>query len=630
MKSARNEPGGRAAFWRGLAVWAAVGVLGIYLRGIRWEETWERAQALTGMIPYPEGHPLLQYARGAIGFHYYLTALVMGFTENPAIICGARDVLSAWSAILPVYLLGCVLGKRVAAGHLAALLCVAEIHLFFCSYYGLQVWPDKFTAGTIGQGWALLIIAALSAARWRTAFALLGFMPIIHLGHMPIVLGVGLLALAWRWRAQPESRRDNLIAFGIPLACALCFVLLIRWNSGPIPSAGPYFSDADALDAWRRFTHYEDIHRAPTATPRFGDFANSLMVLGGLLLLSTALVRRDWVRARQAGPWMWILLYALGCALAVGTAKAAQTVLGEYTPYLLIGWLPYRSPNLCAILLIPLVVAVLRPRAEKRFNLALLIAAALGFRVILEPLLPQALVARFLTVPEAALFFLVGASAIRLWREMGHGAFRTIWGACTVAGIGLLALEHQFGAALVVSGAVTGWLLEQPRATMNVPWRRAYLAVTAIGIALLASHTALQLRRTYLPALKVNPFDQQLAEVLHRELQPGELLLTPHWHLDWQEKLNCPVFLTFETPYFLPYMRRLAPVIEQMLTDAYGIRFGESWDYELHAWRERDEEAWRALGEKYGIRFVLAPANLTLALEPVLRGESLVLYRIKG
>jgi len=608
--------------------WVAVSALGIALRGIRWEETFERAQIITGLVPYPEGHPFAQYARNAIGFHYYLSAALMHYFPDPAVVCGYRSVWSAAFAVLPVYVLAFVLTRKLWLAHLCTLLTMAGIHLFFSSYYALQVWPDKFTAGTIGQGYALFILAAFMARRWRTACLLLGLMPIVHMGHMPVVLGVGVLAGLWLGATRHPDGKGIGLSFLAGLGASLVFILILRQVGAPAPVSGPYFSDGDFLDAWRRYEYYEDIHRAPTATPRFGAFANSLMVLGGLLLVSAACWRIDVRRGNRPSPFAWVWWYAFGATAAVAAAKGGQWLWGEHVPFLLIGWLPYRSPNLCAVLLIPaLVYAVASLNRNRRGALlALSTAALLGLRPLLAALLPDTLFARYIAPPEHGMFFLFGLGAAALWHTLRTESPRFAFAWAGILGLcwAALAGEHQFGALLVVVGAGAYW-------ATGIVCARCYRPATALATCaavLLFAGLLHGLHRDHIPGLETTPFEQEVAAIMAREAEPGEVLLTPHWHIDWQEKLGQAVFATFETPLFLSYMRPIAATMEQMMDDAYGIRFGEPWDYQLDAWRNRSRPKWIALGEKYRIRFVLAPNSIPLPLTQVVTGDTLTLWRI--
>ena len=630
--SSRLSLSPRQAFWAGALFWVGVSVLGIYLRGIRWEETYERAQALTGIVPYPVGHPLAQYARGAIGFHYYLSAAIMQFTQDPRIICGYRDIWSAAFALIPLYALGYVLTRKLWLAHLSALLGMAGIHLFFCSYYGLQIWPDKFTAGTIGQGYALFILVAFMGRHWRAGFALLGFMPIIHLGHMPVVLGVGVLAALWLVYIRHQDRLDIAVSFFMALGCSLGLIALLRYFSLPEPTEGAFYTSADYLDAWRRYEYYEDIHRAPTATPRFGAFANSIMVVVGLLLASVACWRLDWNRESKPSPFLWVLWYAIGTGMAIAAAKLGQWYWAEHVPYLLIGWLPYRSPNLCAFLLIPtLIYGATRVLPDPRAGLSILVLTGLfGVRPLLAIVLPGGLYESYIAPPEHFLFFLFGLTMASLAIALKAAPrFRIGWLLALLLAWCLLFGAHQFGAALLLAGSVTGLGIHCGNRMWRDVWTGTAVMAATVGVVALFGGLLLELHRSYLPALENTPFENEVAALIGAEAQPGELVLTPHWHLNWQEKLNQPVFVTFETPLFLPYLRRLAGPIEKMMDEAYDIRFGEPWDYRLEAWKGQNRAEWKALGATYGIRFVLSPNTVPLDLTPVLRGETLTLWRVE-
>lgn len=617
----------RQAFWLGLLFWVAIAALGIALRGIRWEETYERAQAITGMVPYPDDHPFAQYARAAIGFHYYLSAALMHYIPDAAVICGYRSVWSAAFALIPVYIIAFLLTRKLWLAHLSTLLSMAEVHLFFCSHYALQVWPDKFTAGTIGQGYALFILAAFMARRWRTAFLLLGLMPIVHIGHMPTVLGVGVLAGLWLAVGPHPDRKGIGLSFLAGLCGTVIFVLVHHHFRLPAPVAGPYFSDQDLVDAWRRYEFYEDIHRAPTATPRFGAFANSIMALAGLLLVSAACWRIDFQRGTRPSPFAWIGWYAFGSAAAVSAAKGGQWLLGEQVPFLIIGWLPFRSPNVCAVLLVPALVYAIACIGPKGVSAArvMIVPAVLALRPLLSVLLPEDVYTSYVAPPEHGLFLLFGLAMATLWTALWKGSprFALGWaGVLTLCWIAL-AWEHQFGAFLVATGAAAGFvpLLGELR------WHRSALSLGACTAIALLVGLLFALRQDYKPGLMNTPFESEVAAVIAREAQPGEIVLTPHWHIDWQEKLNQPVFATFETPLFLTYYRPLAATIEKMMTDAYDIRFGQPWDYQLDSWRSWSQAEWLQLAKTYNIRFVLAPNSVALPLTPVLPGGSLTLWR---
>ncbi len=110
----------RRSLWQGLLFWTLVAIIGIALRGVRWEEGLERAQAMLGVVPYPADHPLPLYAWNAFSVHYYSSALLLWLSDSPLLVCGLRNLLCAWGALVPVYLMASVFARSTAAGHLAA------------------------------------------------------------------------------------------------------------------------------------------------------------------------------------------------------------------------------------------------------------------------------------------------------------------------------------------------------------------------------------------------------------------------------------------------------------------------------------------------------------------------------
>ena len=98
-------------------------------------------------------------------------------------------------SVLPVFLLTTILSRKHLWGHVAALLVLLGLHHEFASYYPLPSWPSQYSIGTVGTGYALIVLALLVTQRWRSAFFLLGLMPAVHVGQLPILLGVASLLL---------------------------------------------------------------------------------------------------------------------------------------------------------------------------------------------------------------------------------------------------------------------------------------------------------------------------------------------------------------------------------------------------------------------------------------------------
>lgn len=616
----------RRALLNGVLFWLAVGALGILLRGVRWDEGFERAQAMLGMVPYPEGHPLRIYAWNAFSIHYYSSALLLKLSGSPLLICGLRDLICVWGALAPVFMLASLTAGCTRAGHVAALFILANAHAVFRSYYANDVWPFMFTSGEIGLGWSILCVCVFAAGRWRLGFFLLGLMPIMHVGQMPPVLGLAVLCLLAIALLHPQQLRACFTGLCAGLAITLLFAVVYLCLRVPVPVEGGYAAPGvDPAEVWRRFTYYEDIHRRPTAPPRFGAFANSGMALVAGLMLSAAWLRVALVRGRHALPAAILFAYCVICAAAVWGAWLVQQVMGMDTPYIVIGWLPYRLTNHVAVLLIVLVPALeFVERRGRGFPLAVLTAMAwLGLRPLFALCLPEAVYVRYVSLSEAPLFLLMGAAVLRMAQELGCSPrFRKLWMVAALIGFLALASFQQFLAACFLLGVLLEFTASR------FPLRGVFPVGVAYALGLLAIAGMLHTEYRDRKPLESSPFEREMRTWFAAHGDPKGVLLTPFWTLNYQEKTGQPVFATFETPLLIPYMPQLGPTIEKMVTDAYGVRFGAPWSWKLDLWMSRSTEEWQRLAETYGIRYVLSTPDYPLALPELMRGENRVLYEI--
>jgi hypothetical protein len=632
MKTGEERPGGRAILG-GAALWAALGTVGVFLRGVRYEESLERAQALLGITPYPEGHPLYVYAHNAFGIHYPLSAWLLQLTDSDFFIAAFRDILYVLAMLVPVFLIATRLARDVRAGHLATLLVFVNSPAFFSSFYNINMWPWTYTSGEMGMGWALLTVYAVLSRAWLPAGMLLGLMPIVHIGQMPPVLAFGCLAglyLIVQPDRAPLARYAAGVALGL-LGCGL-FYLYYRTQTVPLPTTGAYTPQGDAWEVWRRFTHHEDIHRRLTAPPRFGPFPESASAVAALLVIGTLAAWRAPLDLARRMPWGWVALYGVIVAGIVGGVMTAHTLLGESTPYLLIGWLPYRLTNHAALLLLAAVAAALfLPGKGQRGAMACVLIGtlALAAQYVSGEIAPlvgggiEAITTRFLVLREGPLFFLIGAAAARL---VVMSARRTIPRIVVVAlaWIGL-AWVHQFMAACVAAGILT--FLVRTRIP-NRPWAsdtRLLRAACLCG-ALAIVQVFVQEFRTREPFMAAQgPVPKALATRGDEEA----MILAPFTQLNYQIEWRHPVFATFETRYFIPYVPALAPTIEQMFADVYGVPTGGGWSNDIReAWTERSQPEWQALADRYGFRYVYFTDQIPLDLPVVLKDEKDILYHI--
>lgn len=196
-------------------------------RGIRWDETFEYAKAITGRTPYPEGHPFLRFSREALSLQTYASAWLVGLGGGPAIVCGLRNYLYLLATTVPVFLITTALSRRSIVGHAAALLFLLGILHEFDGAYPLSAWPALGSIGHIGMGYALFILALFALGLRAPAFFLLGLMPAFHLGQAPIL---GILAAGYGMylvrRRNTQSLARGLRFFLVGLTLAGIFI----WN----------------------------------------------------------------------------------------------------------------------------------------------------------------------------------------------------------------------------------------------------------------------------------------------------------------------------------------------------------------------------------------------------------------
>jgi hypothetical protein len=619
---------------RGALLWLIIGAVGVAVRGVQWDEGYERAQAMLGMVAYPAGHPLYHYGWSAFTIQYYASAALLRLTESPLLLCGLRNLLAIWIMLLPMFLLGAAFTRSILAGHIAALLMLCNAHHVFQSYYDNNIWPGMFTSGSIGLGWALCCVCAFACARWRLGAALVMAMPLIHGGQWPPVLGLLLCVTAWHaWKRQRPELRQLVQGSAIGLALTAVFLgihLLLRHD---LPDYGQLLEGATVSDTWQRFTYFEDIHRRPLAPPRFGPFAHTSIGLLFALLLAFA-----WLRTAMATRGGELVPAAVGaayialCAAAVWTAWAVQQVLGAHTPYLIIGWLPYRLGNHAVLVMICLAAAVVAcPRAGSRRGptVALAALAWIALRDPLGAMLPETFHARYVLPPEGPLFLLTGAAIFEIAcisgsdRERGgviglhlpRNIQRSVVCAAFLLFL-LLAWRLQFLALCLAGGVVLCIVVAR------IPGRVLYAPIV---LAVLFALGAQWNERSQLP---VTAFEQEVREFLAQEEDRTSLIVTPLYNINYQEKLARGVFATFETQLLIPYMPALGPRIEAMLSDMYGMRFGQPWRWELDHWQARTPAEWQALAERWQLGYVLCPEEWPLQLPECLRGDGKVLYKI--
>ena len=615
----------RTLAW-GAVFWLFFCVAGVLVRGIRWEETFERAQLLIHQVQYADWHPFYRYARSAFTIQYYVSALVLWLAPSPALVCGLRQMLFLGATTLPAYLLAARVSRRVLCGHIAAVLTVSGVLVAFGSYYPLFVWPDKFTSGHIGMGAVLIALYLIVSGRLGAGFFLAGLMPAIHVGQAPILMLVAGLYAVWKWVDAPETR-GRVIRAALWGAAGLVLSggvwLALRAANADLPEN--IQPAAVSLELWKAYVFGEDIHRA---FARFNPPAHGYIALGLCVFLGF-FAAAGTVRDKLRDPASRLGVYAIITGAVVVSIAAVEYRLGPDTPPALVVWMPKRLLNHTAVMALALAVGILGrkkgPAGVVKAPADLLFVLALAW-LVLTPvsawLLPNGFHARYVEAHEGILFLLVGGASAILYGQRRH---KRLYAVCLVAGLGAVSFYHQFGAGLLVAGFGAGWV-----ATYAAPFaERLKPAAVVAGLCLVALAIGLAGQWRTRVTLPVSPFEASVRDYLDGHAAPGQFLLTPHWEIDWQEKTGHPVLYTYELPQYITYMPALAPDILKMRADIYDIRLGLPWDYSLDAWRTRSNAQWENLAAEYGFRHVLSPKDVPLDLRRVLSGESYDLYTVE-
>ncbi len=621
------------AILAGLVLWAVFCAVAVALHGVQWDEAYERAQAISGQVAYPEEHPLYRFAHDAPTITYDVAAWVMKAFPGPLVVCTYRNVLHLWMMTAPVFLLAAVLARSAWWGHAAALLIMLGLHTDFASYYPLVVWPNKYTAGHIGMGYALLVLGLFAWNRPGLAIFLLALMPMIHLGHMPVLLPLaGAYALWTLYNRDARTTRTILLCGGLASAITgtwLAWKLTHRLP--PLDTASPYFSPRGVHDTWLRYTFFTDVHRA---YPRFGEFARSNMALGTMLLLGAGMARAEWRQHQRPGPAFWLWTYTAMLAGVVWAILGTQAILGTKTPFLLVSWMPHRLPNHVVLILIATgVAAFARLEDPKTRNAAqalfCAVLAGIAVRPVLGLALPASLYERYVAPPGMALFFVTGAALAFTANTLGQEKRpRLLWTLCITLALGLLVLYHKSGFLLALAGIAAAALCHAPPfhkalRVERLPMRHIAAAAAILVLALLARQA--WTTRTHLP---VPGWQTRVAAYLEEHATPDAMLAAPASLPNIQEATGHPVLATYETQAYTAYDPKLGPSIEEIYGALYGYRFGVRWHYDLDTWRRHSKEEWQRLARYYNFEYVISPKAIPLPLEAVLEGDTQDLYRV--
>lgn len=609
---------------RGVTFWTCFAVVAVLLRGVRWDENYEFAQAMDPAFGYPEGHPLFVYVRNVYNVQFYASGLAALLTDSAGFLNGLRNIAFVLATVLPPFLLGAIVSRRALVGHVCALFVLAGVHLEFDGSYPQFVWPGMFSNGHVGTGFAIATVALFAGGYLRTASFMLGLMPMVHLGQTP-----PLLLLAAVFGSVNAARRNwEPVKSGMPylaaaLALSVGFYALQRTFAVPPADAGPYAGLGPASEIWLGLVQFHDMHRQiPVGNSHFVPLLMAPLVAGGSRFVANA---------NRA--WNWVTIYAAGVAFIVYGIMAVQLAMGADTPYLLIGWLPYRLANQFPILLIAMSATVLAVQSGRSGYAAWLLPAFVAFLVV-RPALGLVSGAetfsRYFNATDSVLYAMAGAAIgrivaepqdARLWRAGIAAAYGGIWL--------VIAYTHQFGAACAAVGTGLAWVLTRHfpmPLTRDQVWNYATGSISALLLSVVLLTESLN--RSHLP---VGELERETARYLSEHGEPRAMLVAPPYQLMLQAQTGHPVMSDMATHYHASYMPSLGPTVQRMHRSIYGIDLTrpESQQPGWQAvWSSRPTEEWIEIAEAFDFDYVIAPNELKVRLVELIPGPRRSLYRV--
>jgi hypothetical protein len=650
----------RVPLARAALIWLAYSIIQLVINGIVLDETVIAAQVIAGSVAYPSGHPHEIYYWSAFSLPHYLSAGLWFLIPSAEVISALRNVLFLFLSTMSIFTLALVLTRSSLWGHVAVALVLLESAFRFEGVYPIFVFPNIYSNGHIGIQVAILTVALLFGRMWRSAGLLLGLLPAIH----------GTVALLiWPWAGlyillagllRDSVARTRLLIWG-GLGCLACLGLWILIGAvTPEGAVAPLYQATGDGEAIReQFRLMTDVHRQPIDVRRFAYLVNPIAFF--------ALCAMLWLRGRVLGPDsapdrpMMMVLTGLGIVIwtyLLGT-RLFEALVGPPPDFILLT-MPNRFSNLSAGLLIGLTavglswgVRSLGPRSRAVASLLLaggLLAIALAGSPLLE-WTRRDLTRHLIPLVWGVLF---GVEAF-VARESRYS--RTVLGSAAAIGVALAlfivetltvvyvaVIAGLTFAALQIAGRVR---LPQLRRT---PSPRAVatgaLLVMVVGCASLAlpGRTRDRLQPQYVRWDMASADDRAIGEWLRSNASRDEMVLAGYLpRSELQVKTSQPVLFEMKTMWIMTYMPDLAPLINRMVHDLYGVDYGNAeqlsrlcpdgrlsawcrvWD---DNWADRTRDEWREVGGRYGFRLVVNESRVPLDLEVAVAGERWTLYTI--
>ena len=318
-------------------------------------------------------------------------------------------------------------------------------------------------------------------------------------------------------------------------------------------------------------------------------------------------------------PSLGLLAYVVVIAAVVWGSMAIHLALGPRTPFLVLGWMPYRLLNHVPSIVLVMVCGLLCTRAWGNA----ILAAAVVYGVLIPLVTPSSVLAHYLQPSVAVLFGLMGAAwGVGALDESGRRAPRMVMG---VVPIVLLSVYHQWGAMCAAVGLVVG----MAGARRMPGWRRDPLLWAPIAAAMIVLVVVQGMHRDHLPR---SAFDVAVAQKLAEMGDAGAMLAGRPDEFTLQARTGHPVIVESATASLISYLPALGPAINAIFDDFYGIRFdrapedaGPGWEA---VWKARSVPEWQRLAERYAVWYFVAPEHLDVNLELLLDQSGSRLYRV--
>jgi hypothetical protein len=636
-------------------LWALYALAYLLLNGAIVDETVVSAQILTGAVDYPAGHPHELFHRQALSLTNHVSAAIAWVLPGYEAVSFVRNFLFLFLSGFVPYLVGTLLTGRWIWGLCASALVLADCAWILRGVYPTFVFPTFYSHGHIGAYGALLVVCLLVTRRWRLGGLLLGLFPGIHLL---------LAALLWAWgalwlgltRARPRGAELRRLLVWLAGGLAACLVSFLgSWLAGVEGPASDVWRVAQGGEQVREnFIAFTDIHRqmpaAGSARFQLGYLGNSVIFGTGALLLLVYLRRQG---SARFGTALGIVGFALLALVCVWGSRAWYELFGGL-PDAVETAMPNRLSNLAAVLVIPVFVAGLRescaqaPPRIRRLALLLIAALVLGAAALT---FARWYPSRIWVGKNFRLLPLYGLLAAGLAAATVLSGSRVLRGVALLAAAAiawLLADQRDLVGNESMPVFLGGFLAAlalfrlQPGHPSAEPGRIVGVLLPA-ALCLLCMAAALRTRQAD-EASTYTLFDRELCAWLDEHARPDEMLLPPLLpRTQLQAKSSHPVLLELGTLWLMPYFPELSSVIGRMTAELYGVDYSDRAGLEelaedgylgqyapvwRRAWTQRSTAQWTALGQRWGFRLVVAPADWPLALEPALVADGWALYSL--